>query len=308
MEIVVLGSFMMDLVVHTPRAPQEGETVIGTSFNRHPGGKGANQAVATSRLGGKTMFIGKLGEDLFGKEAIEVLRNENINVDHVLFDSDNSTGVGHVTIEENGENRITIVPGSNMTYTIDNLEGVKEFIKNAKVLILQLEMDIKLIEQAVVYAHSCGVPIILNPAPANKLNSNILSKVDYLTPNESEVELLTGIKINNKDDVVEAGKMLLNLGVKNVIVTIGKEGAIIVNNEMIRHVPGFKVNPIDTVAAGDAFNGALAYGLINDKSVVEMVEYANAVGALTTTKNGAIPSIPTKEEVEQFITEVRIIQ
>ena len=220
-----------------------------------------------------------------------------------MFDSKNSTGIGHITLEENGDNRIVIIPGSNMAYTLKDLEEVKTFIKHAKILVLQLEMDLKVIERAIEYAYEFKTPIILNPAPANILSENILRKVTYLTPNESEAELLTGVKINRKEDAVKAANILIKRGVNTVVMTLGSEGALIVNKEVTKFIKGFSVEPVDTVAAGDAFNGALAFGLVQNKSIEEAVTFANAVGALTITKSGAIPSIPTKEEVDMFIIE-----
>lgn len=301
MKIVVIGSFMMDLVVTTSRAPMNGETIIGNSFNRYPGGKGANQAVTASRLGGNTTFIGKVGSDLFGKEAINTLSREKVNIDNLLIDDENPTGIGSVTLEESGNNRIIIVPGANLTYTIENLQSVKSIIKNAEVIILQLEINLQVVEKAIQYANHCNVPVILNPAPACALSNELLSKVTYLTPNESEAGILTNTSIKTLKDATKAANILIEKGVKNVIMTLGNQGALIVNKEETIHVPGYFAKQVDTVAAGDSFNGALAIGISKKKPLKEIVQYANAVGALTITKNGAIPSLPTKEEVDRFI-------
>ncbi|MBW8351754.1 ribokinase [Bacillus sp. IITD106] len=304
MEILVIGSFMMDLVVRTPRAPENGETLIGTSFSIFPGGKGANQAVSSARLGGKVTMVGKVGIDHFGDQALDALNKENVNTQYILRDSEIPTGVGSVTLEENGDNRIIVVPGANLNFTIDDLENIKHLIMNAKVIVLQLEMDLKMVEQAIAYAADYEVPIIFNPAPAQKLSDEVLSKISYLTPNETEAEILTGVTINSIEDAKTAGKILIEKGVKNVIMTLAEKGALVVNQSRAYHVPGFPVHPVDSVAAGDSFNGALAVGIVSGKTLEEAVKFANAVGALTVTKEGAIPSLPSLEEVELFLTHV----
>ena len=301
MSILVIGSFMMDLVVRTPRAPEKGETVIGESFSRFPGGKGANQAVSAARLSGKVTMVGKVGDDEYGNEAIETLKQERINTDYILRDYKHPTGVGVITLENSGDNRIVVIPGANLAYTEDELSTIKYLIKNSKILVVQLEMNLSMVHKAVTYAFMQQVPVILNPAPAQVLSDELLGKVTYLTPNETEAELLTGIKVRSMEDAENAGKVLLNKGVKNVIITLGENGALLVNHAGTYHVPGFSVKPYDTVAAGDAFNGALAVGISNGKPLIDVVRYANAVGALTVTKEGAIPSLPRIDEVEAFM-------
>lgn len=298
---------MMDLVVRTPRAPKSGETIIGERFSRFPGGKGANQAVSAARLSGDVTMVGKVGTDQFGDEAIETLKKERINTEHMLRDNEHPTGVGSITLEKNGDNRIIVVPGANSAYKIEDLYNIRKLITNSKIVVLQLEMDLTMVEQAIIYAFHDDVPIILNPAPAQALSDELLSKVTYLTPNETEAEILTGIKIISKEDAEKAGQVLLDKGVKNVIITLGENGSLIVNHSGTYHVPGFPVKPYDTVAAGDAFNGALAVGVANGKPLIDVVRYANAVGALTVTKEGAIPSLPTAKEVEEFIEKSELI-
>lgn len=301
MGILVIGSFMMDLVVRTGRFPQNGETVIGSNFSKFPGGKGANQAVAAARLGADVTMAGKVGSDPFGDEFIVTLKNEGINTENILCDSKYPTGVGSITLEESGNNRIVVVPGANLHYDLQELNRIKGLIQNAELLIVQLEMDLSMIEQAVAYASEVQVPVILNPAPAQKLSERLLEKVTYLTPNETEVEILTGIKILTLEDAEIAGKVLLDKGVQNVVITLAEKGSLIVNKNDIIHIPSYKVQPVDTVAAGDAFNGALAVGIVNKKPLQEAVEFANAVGALAVTREGAIPSLPNKAEVENFL-------
>jgi ribokinase len=299
--ILVVGSFMMDLVVRTPRAPETGETLIGTNFSCFPGGKGANQAVAAARLGGNVVMAGKVGADQFGDEALEVLNNEKIDTTFMLRDNENSTGVGSIVLEENGDNRIIVVPGANLHYSFFDLKTIKGIIKNSKILVAQLEMDFEVTKQAISYAAANHVPIILNPAPARILDDELLKKVTYLTPNENEAELLAGIKIVTEEDAAAAAAALLKKGVKNVVMTLAEKGSLIANESGVRHIKGYSVKAIDTVAAGDSFNGALAYGITNGMTLDEAVRMANAVGALTVTKEGAIPSLPYIEEVETFI-------
>jgi ribokinase len=301
LSILVIGSFMMDLVVRTPRAPENGETIIGTTFSKYPGGKGANQAVSASRLGGAVTMVGKVGNDPFGDEAIEALKKELINTDFMQRDNKTATGVGAVTLEGNGDNRIVVVPGANLTYKIDDLSSIRDLIRKSKILVVQLEMDLEMTEQAITLAYENDIPVILNPAPAQMLSKEVLKKVTYLTPNETEVEILTGLKITSKEDAKRAGKRLLERGVKNVIITLAEKGALIVNQSGAYHVPGFPVKPLDTVAAGDSFNGALAVGITSGKPLIEVVKMANAVGAITVTREGAIPSLPYLEEVENFM-------
>ncbi|WP_078060192.1 MULTISPECIES: ribokinase [Gracilibacillus] len=303
MSILVIGSFMMDLVVRAPRAPENGETVIGDSFARYPGGKGANQAVTVSRLGEKVTMIGKLGVDEFGHEAIRTLQEEGVNTDYMLRDPIHPTGVGSVTVDQHGDNRIIVVPGANTTYRPDELDEVTDLIQEADMIILQLEMNMDLIEKAVNWAYLYQTPVILNPAPAAKLSDALLRKITYLTPNESEAEILTGISVKNLKDAEQAGRFLLNKGVANVIITLADKGAVVVNKNGVAHIPAFYVESLDSVAAGDAFNGALAVGLARKKPLEEVVRYANAVGALTVTKSGAIPSLPYNHMVEAFITQ-----
>ncbi len=292
---------MMDLVVQTPRAPENGETIIGTHFSRFPGGKGANQAVSASRLGGEVMMAGKVGSDDFGNEMIETLNEEQIDTKSILKDEKKPTGIGMVTVEEGGNNRIIVVPGANMAYENDDLKTIESHIKEADIVVVQLEMDVHMIEQAVTIASANHVPVILNPAPAQELNDSLLSKVTYLTPNSTEAEILTGIKINSTEDAESAAKILLSKGIENVILTLAEEGALIVNNAGTNHIAGFQVTSVDSVAAGDAFNGALAVGITQGKPLQEVVRFANAVGALTVTKEGAIPSLPHLQEVNDFL-------
>lgn len=302
-KILVVGSFMMDLVALTPRAPIEGETIVGKSFHQFTGGKGANQAVAAARLGADVTMIGKLGKDSFGQAHIESLKREGINYDYVLFDDVESSGVGNITLEENGNNRIIVIPGANLKLTPEDIEAFEEQIKTSDIIILQLEISFDTIYKTIELAHKHGKTIILNPAPAAKLDENFVKLVDYIVPNESEASILTGIKVNSIDTAREAAKSLLHLGCRNVILTLGEKGALLINDHEEISQESYKVKPVDTTAAGDSFIGAFAYSLANGVEHKKALEVACAVGALTVTKMGAQPSLPRLAEVEKFLEE-----
>lgn len=304
MNILVIGSLMMDQIVLTERMPRKGETIIGEKFIKMPGGKGANQAVAAARLGADIKMAGMVGDDENGQMFIDILNNENIDTSAIISDNTSTTGIGVVMTERNGDNRIIVIPGANSVYSLDDLKKIKEKIKKADLLILQLEIDLHVVQMAVNFAYESGVEVLLNPAPAHEISDELLSKVTYLTPNETELEILTGLTVFNTNEAIVAAKLLLSKKVKNVIVTLGDKGALIVNKDKVNHIKGFAVKPVNTVAAGDAFNGGFAVQILNGSSIDDAVKYANAVGGLAVTKEGAIPSIPTKEEVEGFFKRI----
>lgn len=301
MSIVVIGSLNMDMVVRTSRAPSAGETLFGQEFALSAGGKGANQAVSAARLGGKVTMIGRVGKDTFGSELLEIMRQEGINIEHISVSEKQATGVASIVLEEDGENRIIVVPGANIELTVEDIQALESVISQAKIVVMQLEMDLTMSEHAVAIAHKHGIPLILNPAPARALKDEMLSQVTYLTPNETEAGILSGITVDNLESAEKAAQVLLLKGVQNVIMTLGSKGALIVNQAGAKLVPGFKVKAIDTVAAGDSFNGAIAQQLTLGKTLEEAVSFANAVGALAVGKQGAIPSLPQMSEVEQFL-------
>lgn len=291
----------MDMVVRTNRSPDAGETLIGQDFALSPGGKGANQAVAAARLGAEVSMIGRVGKDTFGSEMLEIIRNEGIHIEHISVSEHQATGVASIVIEEDGENRIIVVPGANIELTVEDIQALEAVISQAKIIVLQLEMDLAMSEQAIAIAHRKGIPVILNPAPARVLKDEMLAQVSYLTPNETEAGILSGMTVDSAETAEQAARILLQKGVQNVIVTLGSKGALIVNAEGAKAVPGFPVKAVDTVAAGDSFNGALAQQLVLGKTLEEAVSFANAVGALAVGKEGAIPSLPQLSEVEQFL-------
>lgn len=304
MAIVVIGSLNMDMVVRTNRAPEAGETLMGQVFTLSPGGKGANQAVAAARMGAEVTMIGRVGKDTFGSEMLEIIKREGIDIEHISTSETQATGVASIVLEESGENRIIVVPGANIDLNVDDIQVLESVISQAELIVLQLEMDLTMSEHAIAIAHRHGIPVILNPAPARVLKDEMLAQVSYITPNETEAGILTGMIVDSIETAEQAARILLQKGVQNVIVTLGSKGALIVNAEGAKAIPGFPVQAVDTVAAGDSFNGALAQQLVLGKSLEEAVSFANAVGALAVGKEGAIPSLPQLSEVEQFLNRV----
>ena len=300
-QIAVVGSFVMDLIARVDVFPLDGQTIIGGTFVSLPGGKGANQAVAASRLGGNVQMFGRVGSDGYGETFINVFKNEHIDVSAVKKLEELPTAVGLIQIDNRAENRIVVIPGANYGYTESDLLADADSILKSDLVVTQLELKHEVTYKLIELCFEKGVPIILNPAPAIKIPDEILKKVTYLTPNETELEILTDCKIQTIEDAKNAITKLLNLGIKQVIATLGKNGALIGNGDGFTHISGYIVEAIDTVAAGDSFNGALAVGIVAGKTMSEIVDYANAVGALTVTKQGAIPSLPTKEEVATFV-------
>ncbi|MCZ7542890.1 MAG: ribokinase [Anaerolineae bacterium] len=302
--VVVVGSANTDMVVRCPRIPAPGETVIGGEFISVPGGKGANQAVAAARLGAEVTLIARIGTDMFGDQAIEGYRAEGINVDSIVRDVSAPSGVALIIVDEkNGENSIAVAPGANSRLTPENIGAAEALIAKADVMLLQLEVPLETVAAAVRIARRQDVLVILNPAPAPTLDlpQGLLESVDVLTPNEFEARRVTGMNSNATHEAVAAA--LLERGVKTVVMTLGANGALVANAQGMTHVPAFKVNPVDTTAAGDGFNAGLAVALSYDADdLLGATRYANAVGALTTTRMGAQPSLPTAASVEALLT------
>ncbi len=297
----------MDMAVRTSRVPGPGETLFGQQFDMSPGGKGANQAVAAARQGGHVTMIGRVGNDAFGSELREILRQEGINIDPISASSTLATGIASIILEADGENRIIVVPGANMELSAEDIFELESVIRGAKLLVIQLEMELGVCEAVAAIASRNGIPLILNPAPARILNEQLLSQVTYLTPNETEAGLLSGMAVDSLETAELAARALIHKGVQHVIVTLGSQGALIVSGESVMHVPGFPVQAVDTVAAGDSFNGALAVQLAGGQPLEEAVRYANAAGALAVCKQGAIPSLPSLADVEQFLKNTECV-
>lgn len=300
-KITVVGSFSMDLTVTMDTFPKEGQTIIGKKMLKNPGGKGANQCIACARLGGDVEMIGMLGDDENGRIIKDLFIKEGVNVSHVLTTDLEPTTIALIEIDASAQNKIVVVPAANFVYSIEDLQNVKEVIANTEMVVAQLEMRLDVMEELAKMCQKLNVPMILNPAPAVPLSDELLSRVTYLTPNETELSVLTGHPVDTLDQMKEAAQMLLDRGVKHVIATLGDKGALLADASGMKVIAGYKVHAIDTVAAGDSFNGALAKALVDGKSLEEAILLANAVGALTVTRHGAVPSLPTKSEVEEFI-------
>lgn len=299
--IVVVGSSNTDMIIKTEKIPKPGETVIGGKFYKAAGGKGANQAVAASRAGGNVVLIASVGNDVFGEEAITGFKNDGINIEYVKKDSVNASGIALILVDSIGENSIAVASGANLNLLESDIEKAKEEISNAAVLLMQLEIPIETVEAATKIAFSSGVKVILNPAPAQPLSDELLKCISILTPNESEAELLTGVDVKDENDAKIAAKVLLEKGVEIVIVTLGTKGALLAKKDEMKLIPGFKVDAIDTTAAGDVFNGALAVAISENKGLHDSIKFAHAAAAISVTRIGAQPSAPKLAEINEFL-------
>jgi ribokinase len=294
--IVGVGSLNMDLVVRAPRHPIPGETILGSDFRTFPGGKGANQAVAAARSGGIVSMIGRVGEDDFGTALLHNLAGNGVNAKHVQRDAGDATGVALITVSESGQNTIVVASGANWRVSPADIVAAAGEFEHAGVLLLQLETPVPAVTRAAEEAHRRGVRVVLNPAPARSLEESLLRLVDVLTPNQSELALLTG------ESDPEAGAVRLKeMGVRNVIVTLGEQGVLVVDEAGASHIPRHEVQVVDTTAAGDAFVGAFAVALSGGRTLVEAARWGNAAAALSVTRAGAQPSLPTRAEVEKFL-------
>jgi ribokinase len=303
-EILVAGSLNADLVVRAPRFPQPGETISGGDLQVIPGGKGANQAVAAARLGSSVAMLGRVGKDNFGDLLLENLKQNNVDTALIQHD-DASTGTAIIVVDSNGQNSIVLSPGANGKVSPADVENAS--FPGFSLLLLQLEIPTPTVLAAAQRAKESGVRVILNPAPALELPDELIALSDFIVPNETELGLLTNQTVNNSPSAEKAAQILLQRGAQYVIVTLGDRGALIVSGTQggrytSTHVDSYKVDVVDTTAAGDAFIGGFATALLQEKSLEESVRYGCACGALATTRFGAQPSLPTKEEVDKFIS------
>jgi ribokinase len=302
MSLIVLGSLNMDLVAQTPRLPMSGETVQGLSFFTAAGGKGANQAVAAARLGATTYLAGRVGGDQFGEELLTGLKADGVNIQPILVTPQTHSGVAIITVDHQGENRIIVIPGANGKVDETDVQRIIPLLPQATVLLLQLEVPLSAIIAAAKVAKNAGVKVMLDPAPApDDFPQELYSLIDIITPNETEVERLTGLEMTDENLWRKAAKMLLNYGVKTAVIKLGARGVFCMNSSQQFHVNPFPVQVVDTVAAGDGFNGAMATALDRGLSLREAVIWGAAAGALTTTKSGAQPALPNWETFNQFL-------
>lgn len=299
-KIVIIGSFNMDLTSYMERMPRPGETVNGRRFVTGPGGKGSNQAVAAARLGADVTFIGRVGHDAFGDQALRTWQQEGIHTDYVVRDADHATGVAPIFVDDSGENSIVVVLGANLNIHPADIDAAADIIAEADIVLTQLEINYDMVAYALKVAKQKGVRTILNPAPAGHLAPEVIAMADFMTPNETELEVLAG---KTGVPVEEAARSLLTTSGQTAVVTMGSQGARYVTKDRSELVPTYKVNVVDTTGAGDAFNGGLAVALAEGKDLKAAIAFANAAAALCVTRPGTAPSMPQRSEVEALLAE-----
>ncbi len=295
--ILVIGSSNTDMVIKTHSFPTPGETILGGRFLMNAGGKGANQAVAAVRLGGVVTFVGKIGDDIFGKQAVQQLEDEGINVDFVAVDSENPSGVAMITVDRKGENSIVVAPGSNGTLSPADFDKAMTKLDESDFVLMQLEIPIQTVEYIAAKAAERQKKVILNPAPAAQLSNELLQNLYLITPNETEAELLTGTRVVDEQSALKAATQLHNKGVEVVIVTMGSAGAFLFENGHSELIRAPRVDAVDTTAAGDTFNGALVVALSEGKSMRESIAFANRAASISVTRMGAQSSVPYRKEI-----------
>lgn len=301
--ILVVGSSNVDMVVTSKRIPLPGETVTGGKFAIIPGGKGANQAVAAARLGAEVTFLSRVGTDAFGDQTIEGFRREGIITDLVSRDPDRATGVALILVDEKGENSISVASGANDGITVEEIEKAASRIREADVLMLQLEIPLPAVCRAAAIAAEAGVTVILDPAPApeSALPSELIRCATILTPNETEASRLAGIPVSDAASAKLAVSRLLEAGVQFAAITLGASGVLMATRDGMEHCPSFQIVAVDSTAAGDAFNGGLATAIAEGRPVRDAIRFASAAGALAASKAGAQPSLPTRAEVDALL-------
>lgn len=299
--IVVVGSSNTDMIIKLDRIPRPGETILGGAFVMAAGGKGANQAVSAARAGGEVAFIARVGLDMFGDQAVAGFVKDGIDVSHVYRDSKAPSGVGLIFVDKDGENSIAVASGANARLSPADVRKAGKHFRGARVLLMQLEVPPESVLVAALLAAQSGARVILNPAPARPLPDRLLRYVSILTPNETEAEMLTGIKIRSDSAAAKAASRLRGHGVRTVILTLGARGAFVASDGILQLVPGFKVKVMDTTGAGDVFSGALSVALAEQQPLVQAVRFANAAAAISVTRLGAQPSAPSRPEIERLL-------
>jgi ribokinase len=300
-KIIVIGSSNTDMVVKTNKFPVPGETILGGEFFMFSGGKGANQAVAAARMGCEVTFVCKTGNDIFGKRSIEEFKKEGIVTNYIDTDLEKASGTALILVDANGENEIVVASGANERLSESNIEAADHAIANADVILLQLEIPVASVLYAAKKAFEFGKKVILNPAPAQKLPKELFGYLYLITPNETEAEILTGIKVEDRNSAAKAAEKLIEFGVQNAIITMGAEGAYFKNHAIEMLVKGLKVSAVDTTAAGDVFNGVLAVGITLGKDWEESISTACKAASISVTRMGAQASMPYLKEVEELV-------
>ncbi|HEY4197072.1 MAG TPA: ribokinase [Mucilaginibacter sp.] len=299
--IVVIGSSNTDMVIKTGHLPVPGETVTGGEFFVYQGGKGANQAVAAARLGGRVSLIANIGDDIFGRQSLESIKAEGIDISGSTIESNKASGVALISVDKHGENCISVASGSNATLFPQNLHGSLPMIKAASIVMMQLEIPMETIIYVAELCKTHNITFILNPAPACALPYALFPNINIITPNEKEAEMLTGVKVKDRNSATEAARILKSRGVGIVIITMGKQGALIVTNEYEQMIPSLVVDAVDTTGAGDVFNGALSVAIAEGKELTEAVRFACKAAAISVTRLGAQSSAPVRKEVESYL-------
>ncbi|MDO5310141.1 MAG: ribokinase [Planctomycetia bacterium] len=302
-KIVVVGSSNTDMIVKAARIPAPGETIVGGSFTSAAGGKGANQAVAAARAGGAVVFVARVGNDMLGAQAVDGYAKEAINVSYIQRDCELATGVALIMVDSTGNNSISVASGANFALSVDDVQAAKDEIASAQIMVLQLESPLETVEYAAKLAHDANVKVLLDPAPApsDPLPPSLLQYVDIIKPNENEAEKLTGVKVTDQTSAQVAAEKLLELGAQIAIVTLGSAGSYVASKSGERlYVPARLVDAVDATAAGDAYTGALAVALAENKSLKDAVDFATKAASLSVQKLGAQPSLPTRAEIDVF--------
>lgn len=296
-KIIVIGSSNVDMVVRTSHLPAPGETILGGEFFMNQGGKGANQAVAIKRLGGNLIFMAKLGNDVLGRQSVGYFKKEGIDIRYIALDEDSASGVALISVDDHAENSIVVASGANMLLNEQDVDKMLEEMCEGDILLMQLEIPLQTVEYAARKAFGKGVKVVLNPAPARSLPKELFRHLYMVTPNRIEAEMLTGIKIANDADVEKVAEEICAMGVKNVIITLGSKGCLIREEGVSYRIDAFKVEPIDTTAAGDTFNGALCVGLSEGMDLKQAAVMASKASSIAVTRMGAQSSIPYREEL-----------
>ncbi len=303
-KVTVFGSFVVDLMGRTPHLPVPGETVKGSIFKMGPGGKGFNQGVAAHKAGADVTMITKLGRDSFADIALNAMKELEMNTDRVLFSDATETGCALIMVDEkSSQNEIVVILGACNTISDEEVDSLSDVIGDSEYLLTQLETNVSSVERIVDIAYEKGVKVILNTAPVQPIEDKLLAKIDLITPNEVEAEILTGIKIDSEEAADRAAKWFFSKGVKNVLITLGGRGVYINTREKKGIIPAFHVDAVDTTGAGDAFNGGLLAALSEGKDLWEAAKFANALAALSVQKIGTTPAMPWRKDIEDFLEE-----
>lgn len=300
-KILIVGSSNTDMVVKADHLPAPGETILGGTFLMNPGGKGANQAVAAARLGGNVVFICKTGNDIFGRQSIQLFQEEGIDTSYILSDAKHPSGVALISVDKNAENCIVVASGANATLSVADLQRAEAVIGESVMVLMQLEIPVATVQYVAATAFAKNIKVILNPAPACELPDELLKNISIVTPNKTEAEMLTGIKVTDLDSAKEAALKLNGKGIETVILTLGASGALVLHEQKFTHIRALPVTAVDTTAAGDVFNGALAVAISEGRDILAATEFACNAAAIAVTRLGAQSSAPYKKEIDGFL-------